>query len=351
MTIGEKIKELRKKNDLTQEKLADFLCVSYQAVSKWEKGISSPDLSLIAPLTKLLHVTSDELLGLNDNEQDKRKVELEELYKHTWKTGNLGERYNICEMAVNEYPGDMKFLEWLAWTEAMRSFDFKDDETYSAEQEKAIKKFSVIIENCTDDKIKSSAIQGITQYLQLRGRKDEALKYAELYPENYSLSKDDILKYCLSGDELIYHHQKMLKDSLYTLINRLGNIKSIQAREMEEQIIKLFITDGNYLHFHAVLLECYIEKTFYLLQEKCYYEAIDEMKKVLFHAKEFDKIDVETKGIYKYTAPIFNMLEIDSTEFLHTGTTTATEDFYEWMNKPQFDPIRDYDDFKKLAEL
>ena len=52
MKIGEKIKELRKKNGLTQERLADYLCVSYQAVSKWETGTASPDLSLIAPLTK-----------------------------------------------------------------------------------------------------------------------------------------------------------------------------------------------------------------------------------------------------------------------------------------------------------
>ncbi|MEA4832961.1 hypothetical protein SDC9_95854 [bioreactor metagenome] len=188
MTIGEKIKELRKKNDLTQEKLADYLCVSYQAVSKWETGISSPDLSLIAPLTKLLHVTSDELLGLNVQKQDMRKLELEEKYEETWKTGDLDERCKIAGIAVNEYPGDMKYLDWYAWAIAMRSFVFKDDETYSAEQEKAIKMFSIVIDNTTDEKIKASAIQGISQYLNFRGRKDEALKYAELYPENYSVS-------------------------------------------------------------------------------------------------------------------------------------------------------------------
>lgn len=53
MTIGERIKELRKKNDLTQEKLAEYLCVSFQAVSKWECGQSCPDLALIAPMFNL----------------------------------------------------------------------------------------------------------------------------------------------------------------------------------------------------------------------------------------------------------------------------------------------------------
>lgn len=74
MNIGQKIKELRKKTDLTQEKLADYLGVSYQAVSKWETGVTCPDISLICPLTKLLHVSADELLGLTLSEQDARRA-------------------------------------------------------------------------------------------------------------------------------------------------------------------------------------------------------------------------------------------------------------------------------------
>ena len=53
--IGERIKLLRKKNDMTQEKLADYLGVTYQSVSKWECGINTPDISLnSSPIQELL---------------------------------------------------------------------------------------------------------------------------------------------------------------------------------------------------------------------------------------------------------------------------------------------------------
>ena len=62
--IGQKIKDLRKKAEMTQDRLADYLGVSAQAVSKWELGQTAPDLSLIAPLCRVLGVTADELLGI-----------------------------------------------------------------------------------------------------------------------------------------------------------------------------------------------------------------------------------------------------------------------------------------------
>ena len=83
--IGIKIKELRKKKDMTQEKLAEYLNVSFQAVSKWETGAASPDLSMIVPLARLLDVTTDELFGVDSNEELLRQEKLKEIYYETWK--------------------------------------------------------------------------------------------------------------------------------------------------------------------------------------------------------------------------------------------------------------------------
>ena len=68
--IGLRIKELRKKNDLTQEKLAEYLGVTYKSVSKWECGLTMPDLALIVPLSKALGVSTDELLGAKESTPD-----------------------------------------------------------------------------------------------------------------------------------------------------------------------------------------------------------------------------------------------------------------------------------------
>ena len=75
LTIGENIRNFRKKNDLTQEALADRLGVTYQSISRWENGTTYPDLELIPAIAEVLAVTVDELLGMPQIEKEKRAVQ------------------------------------------------------------------------------------------------------------------------------------------------------------------------------------------------------------------------------------------------------------------------------------
>ena len=70
--IGETIKRLRKERDLTQEMLANFLNVSYQSVSKWERGESYPDITLIPTIASFFGVTTDTILGIKTIEQENK---------------------------------------------------------------------------------------------------------------------------------------------------------------------------------------------------------------------------------------------------------------------------------------
>ncbi len=62
MEIGNKIMNLRKKNDLSQEELAEKVGVARQTISKWELGETSPDLKQAKELSKIFHVSLDELV-------------------------------------------------------------------------------------------------------------------------------------------------------------------------------------------------------------------------------------------------------------------------------------------------
>ena len=71
---GKRIQALRKDHGWTQKELAERLCVSDKAVSKWERGLNYPDMALLEPLAKVLDTTVIELLGI-EHVPEAEKVE------------------------------------------------------------------------------------------------------------------------------------------------------------------------------------------------------------------------------------------------------------------------------------
>ncbi len=349
-TIGDKIKEYRKKAEMTQEQLATRLNVTFQTVSKWETNISSPDLSMIIPLTRLFGVTADELLGLNDSEPDKRYAELMAEYKHTYRTDDFAKRQSICETAVSEYPGDMKWLSNLAWVISNRSFEYEDNEKYTAEQEKAIKLFDLIIKNCKDDIIRGNAIRGITQLLGWRGRREEAKKYAEMLPERSMTTRDDVMENILDGDELILFRQKRIMSHVEGILWELSLMPDIFTDVMR-RIVDVMFPDGNLLEFNLNLYFAMKRELNRLLNKNPATDAqtvlnlLGEMKK---YAQAYDSAVFSKPGIYRYTAPWFDRIEEDTREWLGNEGLTVMQDLKDFMSEPQFSSIRDCDLFRLL---
>jgi len=351
--IGKRIRELRKANDLTQEKLADYLGVSYQAVSKWETGVSSPDLSLIRPLTKLLHVSADELLGIEED-SDARFAELDQMYKDTYTTGDLGERWRIANLAVSEYPGNLTCLSWLADAQYYHAYDFLPGEPdrYRAELEKSVRLSERILEDCEDTDVRNHALTNIVVCLSELGRRDEARIYAEQYPPRNSFGREDLLTFCLTGEALIRHRQEQILSALDNLCGILTNVWSPDAVLASEAVIRSIIPDENYVIFHEHLARLTIELAKYLVREGRYAEAVAALEKAKYHSREYDRIDLpENRGVYKFTAPLLNRLECDTRERCVSGTSAMMADFYEYhLPDAVFDPLRERDDFRKLLE-
>lgn len=112
--LGEKIRTLRKNKNISQEILAQYLGVSFQAVSKWENGSTMPDVTMIPAIASFFEVSTDELFDFNRLETE-RKVQ-----QACWDIADYrNEDPERAEQALREllkqYPGNDIILANLAY--------------------------------------------------------------------------------------------------------------------------------------------------------------------------------------------------------------------------------------------
>lgn len=112
MQLGKVIRTYRKKKGLTQEEVANRLGVTTPAVNKWENGVSYPDITLLAPIARLLDISLDTLLSfreeLTPGEIENIIYEVDSMLKEKsydeafeWAKEKL-EQYPNCEMLILE---------------------------------------------------------------------------------------------------------------------------------------------------------------------------------------------------------------------------------------------------------
>lgn len=122
MTFGEKLKEIRKRFGLTQEKPSWLINVSRQAITKWENDEGLPDITNLQELSKLFGITIDYLLDKDNNlpaltlrkELDKDKYKsklsmydevLKEYFDESYEIYNLSrsKKMNIVENLIDTF--------------------------------------------------------------------------------------------------------------------------------------------------------------------------------------------------------------------------------------------------------
>jgi transcriptional regulator with XRE-family HTH domain len=110
LTICDNLKELRKKKNNTQEELADFLTVSINAVSKWERGECYPDIELLPKIAAYYDVSVDDLLGVGEIRKKERIEDYQEKSKRFVRTGDNQSALAVWRKAQKEFPNDWRVL-------------------------------------------------------------------------------------------------------------------------------------------------------------------------------------------------------------------------------------------------
>ena len=192
--LAEKLKILRKEKGVSQEKLAQYLGVSFQAVSKWETGATYPDITLLPEIARFFGVTADDLLQVEKVDEERIYKEYEHKAEALYRCGKRREVLDIWLAAYKEIPNNIQVKEMI-----MSSYYDIDKVKY---QQEIIDLGTEIFHSNAPMYYKGQAIQEIANTYAASGNRGLAEKWVE---KSVSLfhAKDILLTEILDGEEML----------------------------------------------------------------------------------------------------------------------------------------------------
>lgn len=183
------IQEKRKELGLTQEQVAKYLNVSIPAVSKWEKGTTCPDISLLVPLARLLKTDPNTLLCFREDitlqEISLFCQEIQEIVQDS----GIAAGFAAAEQKFHEYPHNENLLHVLTFQlDGLLSFSEMETDEIQPYEEKIIVWYHRLAES-TDEKISGSADFMLASRFIRKGEYEKAQEMLNRMPD-----RNDVLR-------------------------------------------------------------------------------------------------------------------------------------------------------------
>ena len=191
-TFSVQFKGNRKRMGLTQGEVAEMLCVSTQAISKWETGTSYPDLSLLPTIANLFGVSVDCMLGINISEkEDKINSILEECRTMT-ENRQYSDAVTVLRNALFKYPSEPRLMYQLAWNLTGTIRESRENLF------EAIRIYEKILQITDDAELRSRVLRDLMYRYSTAGDEDTARKLADLLLpfelcREYNLGRSNLL--------------------------------------------------------------------------------------------------------------------------------------------------------------
>ncbi len=239
MKINEVIRKYRKEQNLTQEQVANYLGVTAPAVNKWENGNSYPDITLLAPLARLLNTNVDTLLSFREELTD---IEINQFVKDI-SAGISSDGYEkIFDKAGNkikEYPNCDKLILYVAQIMnaylVMGRYEIAEKEKY----QKQIKAWFETVAFSSNKELANMAIMSLSQDYLKNDEFEEAQKLLDQIPPiGFDKRTAQATLFCKQGQyEKAYEiHESMIFQYSNNIIASLMYIISLLCDRMDYRI-------------------------------------------------------------------------------------------------------------------
>ncbi|GAA6490915.1 MAG TPA: helix-turn-helix domain-containing protein [Candidatus Bariatricus faecipullorum] len=232
MTIGKQIQKYRKQNNMTQEQMAEALGVSTAAVSKWETQVTCPDITMLAPLARLLRITVDELLDFRGELEKETCMELVKKGERLFADGRAEKAREYCEKLLQEYPRDLFLKFRIAGGYMMYLGEAGDQKEQNRQRDRAIRLFEDASRS-GEREISDAAWYTLAGLYLMKGDNEKAMEAADHFYQtdtDIRLMKARILEREGKAEEA----EKLAQRGLYDSLLNAGLFLQILASMAEE---------------------------------------------------------------------------------------------------------------------
>ena len=341
LTLGEKIKELRKRDGRKQEDLAGALGVSNQAVSRWEKDGSYPDMEMIPAIANYFNVSIDELFGYSKDRGDKLKAILSKADKAIGENGDMTECVEMLRAAIEEFPSEPKLymnlgfaLDLLGWKKhGARSYT-KDGSDYAFEDteynsqnvywQEALRAYEKALTLDISAEDRDVLTQRMVLYYAKMGYFDKATTLASKQ-NRLLMSREVLLSLANEGEsrdryqgeaiiEVLIALKTIIVNSVCTKVSVFTKKEGVALMIELAHLYETVFSDGRCGVGHYHICELYLHAALYEARfgegaEK----ALEHFKKGFEHKRLYDSI--RCTGEYQYTSPLVSKVTFPSENF------------------------------------
>jgi len=214
--FSQRLKEIRKQKNLTQENLAEVLNVSSQAVSKWECGTSYPDLEVLSKISNCLNVSIDYMLGVDKPQKEENLHSTLDEVRNLKQEGELEQAITLINNSLIKYPKEecllIELANCLCDTNSKENIDDAID-------------YYINLTNSSSLMIKISALIGLCKCYNYNEKYESAVASALMLPNMDSCSEINLIKY---GNEKGFNNLflpkclKKLTDNLKLVLEKIN---------------------------------------------------------------------------------------------------------------------------------
>ena len=314
--IGKKIRLLRKNNDITQDKLAAYLGVTPQAVSRWESEICYPDIETLPQIADFFGVGMDELLCYDSIQKESKVREYMKKAELLTESESFDECLALLREAYAEIPSSYEIQLELAKT--LSAISAAADKPIKSDLTEAVSLCNHILEYCTDDELRDETKKTLCDiYSHQLGNDQMALDIAEkLHSMDYS--KEIVKATVLTGDIAFRQAQTNIMEFADNMWWHMYNIACVpdisedhytldQKIEIMERGVAVLqvVFDGTYLYYNDRLANSFRQLAMLYLLKGNRSAALDCVEKMAEYAVAFDSLP----EVSKYDSVLLNTIE------------------------------------------